>query len=184
MALAIYFFLLIALFVRVDCAAQSPSMPRRSLRGAASWEVKLVRLHHGLFYLVLASSLAEYLVWGKPRLWAQVCGVALFVSGLALYRMGGRRLGVNLSPLLAPVSSDFCREGIYGVVRHPMYLGQILMAAGAPLVLGSYLSLLLALPFAGVVGFRVSREERLLCRFCPGYETYRRDVSRLIPFLY
>jgi len=98
--------------------------------------------------------------------------------------MGGRTLGASLSPLLAPVSSDFCCEGIYSVVRHPMYLGQILMATGAPLVLGSYTSLFLALAFVGVVGFRVSREERLLCQLCPGYEAYRRDVSRLIPFLY
>ncbi len=183
MALAIYVLLLIALFVRVDCAEQRPPVRQRSLRGA-SWEVRLVRLHHGLFYLLLASSLAEYLLWGKPRLWAQVCGFALFVSGLVLYRMAGRTLGASLSPLLAPVSSDFCRGGIYGVVRHPMYLGQILMAAGAPLVLGSYSSLFLAAAFVGVVGFRVSREERLLCQFCPGYDAYRRDVSRLIPFVY
>ena len=76
-------------------------------------------------------------------------------------------------------------SGPYALVRHPMYLGSIVMLLSVPLALGSYL----ALPaFALVTPFYVYRllnEEKFLRRELPGYPEYcARTRFRLVPFLW
>ncbi len=181
--LVVYFGLLAALFVRVGRADGNDGRPPAVLEAPAA-ELRLVRLHHRLFYFLLAASLAEYLLTGRPSLASELTGVMLFAGGLLLYRVAGKALGSALSPLVSPASSDYCRTGIYGVVRHPMYLGELLMACGAPLVLGSSLSLVLVLPVALVLAIRVSREEQMWVEQCPDYSEYCDRVSRFIPFLF
>ena len=72
--------------------------------------------------------------------------------------------------------------GVYGVVRHPMYLGATLMSVGAPLLTGSLVALAVGVAMSLLLAGRAVEEERLLSRELPGYEEYRRRVrSRLIP---
>lgn len=75
--------------------------------------------------------------------------------------------------------------GVYAFVRHPMYLGMILMLTGAPLLLGSRLGLLLAGAIALVLAVRIGREEQLLADELDGYKEYRRKVRyRLLPLIW
>lgn len=75
--------------------------------------------------------------------------------------------------------------GVYAVVRHPMYLGMVLMAVGGPLLLGSRVGLLPAAIVAAVLIVRIRREERLLEEELEGYADYRRRVRyRLIPLVW
>ena len=72
--------------------------------------------------------------------------------------------------------------GVYGVVRHPMYLGAILMFVGAPLLTGSACALAIGLLLALLLAVRIRDEEALLVRDLPGYDDYRRRVRyRLVP---
>lgn len=72
--------------------------------------------------------------------------------------------------------------GVYGFVRHPMYLGASLMFAGGPLLLGSVAGLLVALALVLLLAVRIGLEEALLVRELEGYEAYRRKVRyRLVP---
>jgi protein-S-isoprenylcysteine O-methyltransferase Ste14 len=74
--------------------------------------------------------------------------------------------------------------GVYGLVRHPIYLAWLLMVWPTPMMTGSRLTfaivstiyLMLAVPF----------EERSLVReFGPAYRDYQRRVRwRMMPFLY
>lgn len=75
--------------------------------------------------------------------------------------------------------------GVYGIVRHPMYLGGMLMAVGGSLLTGSLAALTVAVAMSLLLAGRAVEEERLLGRELPGYEEYRRRVrSRLIPYVW
>jgi protein-S-isoprenylcysteine O-methyltransferase Ste14 len=76
-------------------------------------------------------------------------------------------------------------NGVYAVVRHPMYLGIVLMFAGAPLLLGSTFGLLIAGAMTALFAFRIVREERLLADELDGYREYRQRVRyRLLPLIW
>jgi len=73
-------------------------------------------------------------------------------------------------------------SGVYGLVRHPMYLGAILMAVGAPLLTGSLIALTAGILLSMLLVVRIGDEERLLVRELSGYDEYRRRVPyRLLP---
>lgn len=75
--------------------------------------------------------------------------------------------------------------GIYRIVRHPMYVGVLIMFMLAPIALGSYWGLLpmATIPFAIV--FRILNEEAVLIRELPGYREYcQKTKYRLIPFVW
>jgi len=72
--------------------------------------------------------------------------------------------------------------GAYGIVRHPLYSGALLLLICTPLALGSYWSLLILLPTVPVLVWRLLDEERFLKRNLPGYANYCRVTRfRLIP---
>jgi protein-S-isoprenylcysteine O-methyltransferase Ste14 len=75
--------------------------------------------------------------------------------------------------------------GVYGFVRHPMYLGAILMFVGAPLLLSSCYGLLAGLALTILLMARILGEEVMLSRDLEGYREYTQNVRyRLFPFLW
>jgi protein-S-isoprenylcysteine O-methyltransferase Ste14 len=75
--------------------------------------------------------------------------------------------------------------GMYGVVRHPMYVGALIMIAGMPLALDSYWALLTFVPAVAVLALRIGDEEKMLRQELTGYEEYTQKVRyRLVPGLW
>ena len=75
--------------------------------------------------------------------------------------------------------------GVYGFVRHPMYLGNSFMLAGAPLMLGSIYGLIIGFMGIFLMAGRIIGEERMLVNELEGYEDYKQKVKyRLIPFIW
>jgi protein-S-isoprenylcysteine O-methyltransferase Ste14 len=75
--------------------------------------------------------------------------------------------------------------GLYGLVRHPMYLGSLIMVAGIPLALGSYWGLLGIIPGLVVLAYRIVDEEKMLRQELNGYVEYTQKVhSRLVPYVW
>jgi len=72
--------------------------------------------------------------------------------------------------------------GPYSKVRHPMYIGALIMLFGTPLALGSGWGLIAFLPFTFVIALRLLAEEKYLISNLKGYEEYCQKVRyRLIP---
>ena len=75
--------------------------------------------------------------------------------------------------------------GLYGLVRHPMYFGALIMMVGVPLALDSYWGLVTIVPMAIVLVFRILDEEQALSQELAGYTEYTQKVhSRLVPYVW
>jgi protein-S-isoprenylcysteine O-methyltransferase Ste14 len=75
--------------------------------------------------------------------------------------------------------------GPYALVRHPMYIGALVMLVGVPLALGSWWGLFTIIPITLVIVWRLLDEEKLLAKNLLGYSEYRKKVRyRLVPFIW
>jgi protein-S-isoprenylcysteine O-methyltransferase Ste14 len=75
--------------------------------------------------------------------------------------------------------------GLYGLVRHPMYSGALLMMLATPLALGSYWGVLAAVLSIPVLCIRIIDEEKMLRAELDGYDAYTEKVAyRLLPYVW
>ena len=75
--------------------------------------------------------------------------------------------------------------GLYGIVRHPMYMATVLMYLAMPLVLSSLIAFGIMLLYIPIIIRRINDEEQLLNAELKGYTEYCSQVRwRLIPFIY
>ncbi|MCR3757477.1 isoprenylcysteine carboxylmethyltransferase family protein [Clostridium felsineum] len=76
-------------------------------------------------------------------------------------------------------------SGPYSMVRHPMYLGMVIISLFIPLALGSYISILPMFFIIPITTFRIKNEEKVLLRELGGYKDYCSKVRyRLIPLVW
>jgi protein-S-isoprenylcysteine O-methyltransferase Ste14 len=179
---AVYTVLLLALFVRF----QDPAASTRVVPQPGPGEpLRLVGVHHALFYslLLAAVPLEALLVGGADA--GRLAGAVAFGSGVVLYRWGAASLGDALSPLVTPhPDGRLVTAGAYRVVRHPMYLGQLLIAFGAPATLGCRFAFALSFAAAIVLVIRMRMEEDALARTYADFDGYRARSKRLLPFVF
>jgi len=76
-------------------------------------------------------------------------------------------------------------RGLYGIVRHPMYMATIFLFLSMPLVLGSFISFVIFLVYPFIIGKRIKNEEEVLERELKGYTEYKKKVKyKMIPFIW
>ncbi len=121
-----------------------------------------------------------------PILLEVVGGLLLIASTGLLFRAFADN--TFLSPLVRIQEErqhQVVSSGVYSFVRHPMYLGAVGMAIGAPLLLGSAVGVGLGIVLVGLIVARIRGEERLLVDRLRGYADYRQQVRyRLIPHVW
>jgi protein-S-isoprenylcysteine O-methyltransferase Ste14 len=113
-------------------------------------------------------------------------GVFLYVAGGALRIWPVFVLGRRFSGLVAiQPGHELVTEGIYGVIRHPSYLGMIILMLGWALAFRSIPGVILAALIIPPLLARIRSEEALLrSQFGDQYDAYCRRTSRLIPGIY
>ncbi len=139
----------------------------------------------GLFALLaLAGTLGP--AWGDPWLAiGRAAGAGLLLAGVLVACLGLIGLRENLTAVPRPVDGGRLVEtGIFGVVRHPIYSGIVVAAAGWGLVTASPGALLVAAGLGVFFDLKSRREEAWLLAAYPGYADYQRRVRKLIPFVY
>jgi protein-S-isoprenylcysteine O-methyltransferase Ste14 len=120
-------------------------------------------------------------------LWLKICGgIALLLSFFFFLR--SYIDNTFLSPLVR-IQSDRKHQvistGVYGFVRHPMYLAGSLLFIGTPMLLGSLYGLAIGVLVIVLLAFRIIGEEKMLLNELEGYDTYKFKVKyRLIPFIW
>jgi protein-S-isoprenylcysteine O-methyltransferase Ste14 len=119
------------------------------------------------------------------RWWLKGAGILLVFAGALVVVRAGRALGSGLTPFpRPPADGALVATGPYGVVRHPIYSGGLLLAAGISLALSPWA--LAATAALGVVWALKARvEERFLLEHDASYAAYQERVRfRVIPFVY
>jgi protein-S-isoprenylcysteine O-methyltransferase Ste14 len=119
------------------------------------------------------------------RWWLNGAAVVLVAGGVLVIVQAARALGSGLTPFPKPAEeAELVEHGPYAVVRHPVYTGGILFAAGISLALSPW-ALLAAAALALVWALKAALEERFLLDRYPTYDEYRRSTRyRLFPFVY
>ena len=127
--------------------------------------------------LQINSSELLYLIWGVAAL--------LGFGGLVFLGKGLLDLGRQLTPLPYPKEDgQLVQSGVYGVVRHPVYSGVILLALSWAVFQVSLSHLIAATILFIFLNAKANKEETWLSEKYPEYPEYRQRVKKLIPWLY
>jgi protein-S-isoprenylcysteine O-methyltransferase Ste14 len=148
----------------------------------------LIGIKVGFIAWIVLSALDVRFGW-MPRLplWCEVLGGILLFGGNfpVLRAFTDNTYASQLVRIQSERGQHVIDTGVYGFVRHPMYLGATLWFVGGALLLGSVCGLLVALALVGLLIVRIFGEEKLLARDLEGYRAYREKVRyRLIPHVW
>ncbi len=138
-----------------------------------------------LLGIVAQTMLPEILPISPEPFWLRAVGVAIYTAGLLIAVIARFQLDSNWSDIeTAQVLShqQVVSNGIYGFVRHPIYVGDILLLFGLELSLNSWLVVGVAL-MTPVILLQATREEKKLIETLPGYDVYCQQTKRFIPFV-
>ncbi len=118
--------------------------------------------------------------------WVGWMGVAIALAGLGFRGWAMRVLGAFYTRTLKMAENQsIVREGPYRLIRHPGYLGSILMWVGAATATANGIVIMITLiAMVSAYHYRIRSEEKMLRAANAGYEEYRSKTWRLIPLVY
>ena len=123
--------------------------------------------------------------WSQVPGWVVAAASALFLLAYALYAEVLRENAYLSRTIRVQEGQTVVDTGLYGIVRHPMYMATVLLFLMMPLILGSWYALIIFCFYPVIIVIRLKDEEALLTRELPGYEAYKQKVPhRLIPFIW
>jgi protein-S-isoprenylcysteine O-methyltransferase Ste14 len=135
-----------------------------------------------LFVMMAFSALDHRMGWSTVPAWLSLLGDALLAAGLGIAMLVIIQNSYAAATVKVEAGQKVASGGVYKFVRHPMYVGNVIMMVGMPLALGSYWGLLFVIPGIAVLVFRILDEEKLLIQDLPGYREYAQHVRyRLVP---
>ncbi len=115
----------------------------------------------------------------------RIVGTIIYTIGLltaiaARFQLGDNWANIETGQVLQ--SQTVVARGVYSVIRHPIYTGDLLLLLGLELALNSWLVLGVFI-LAPVVMLKAIKEEQMLSRELNGYDDYRARTKRFIPFV-
>ena len=123
--------------------------------------------------------------WSRVPIWLSLAAAGLFLVGYATYAEVMRENAYLSRTVEVQEGQKVISTGLYGAVRHPMYLATLLMFLPMPLVLGSLISFVIFLAYPFIIAKRINGEEKFLEKELEGYTEYKQKVKyRLIPFIW
>jgi protein-S-isoprenylcysteine O-methyltransferase Ste14 len=123
--------------------------------------------------------------WSHVPLWLVVTASALFLIGYGLYAEVMRENAYLSRTIEVQENQTVIDTGLYGMVRHPMYLATLLMFLPLPLILGSFWGLIPFALYPAIIVVRILNEEKVLTDGLDGYAEYKQKVRyRLIPYFW
>lgn len=149
----------------------------------AEWTFYAVNIPYWL--LVFGGVLEHQLSPTNPSALAVWIGSALAALGVCIRVVCHYQLEGGFSPFVELANNQqLVTQGLYSRIRHPMYVGSLLLFVGLPLLLGSPIAMALAVAASLALLVRIDKEEKFLKIHLPGYEEYANRTWRLIPCLW
>ena len=167
---------------------KSPELLRKRLNVKEEQaEQKTVILLSGLMFLAsfIIAGLNFRFGWIRLPLWVSYAAALLFLAGYVLYAEVLRE-NVWLSRTVeVQENQKVIDTGLYGIVRHPMYMSTLILFLAMPLVLGSVISFVIMLLYIPIIAKRIRNEEQVLENGLEGYAEYRKRVRyKVLPFVW
>ena len=123
--------------------------------------------------------------WSGMPDWLVYTAAVLFVVGYGLFAEVMRENAYLSRTVEVQENQVVVDTGLYGIVRHPMYSATVLMFLAMPVILGSYVSLIIFLVYPFLIAKRIRNEEQVLEEGLQGYAEYKEKVKyRMIPFIW
>ena len=135
--------------------------------------------------LFAVSALDHRFAWSTVPLSLIALGDILIVLGFYLVFLVFKENSFASGTIEVDAEQKVIATGPYALVRHPMYIGALVMLVGVPLALGSLWGLLAILPMVVVLIARLLDEEKFLAKNLAGYSEYQGKVRhRLLPLIW
>jgi protein-S-isoprenylcysteine O-methyltransferase Ste14 len=176
-------FFVIAYFMRKD-----PGLLERRMRMREQRQEQRKIINLSVLFFVLAYILPGFDIrfgWSQMPAWVSIAAaVVMFLAYLVVFRT--MQVNSFLSRVIEVAENQKVIDtDVYGIVRHPMYVGMVVLYVVSPVVLGSWWAVLPALVIIPVIVFRILDEEKALEQELIGYKEYKQKVKyRLIPFVW
>jgi len=154
------------------------------------WDKYLLTLLFVLsaFWLVGMPLDAEMFSWSPPfPLSVKIIGCVLLIP--AFYLLIRATIDNPYLSTVVRIQSDRQQKvistGVYCIIRHPQYLGIMMLIIGGPCLLGSVIGLTAGMCIVVILILRINGEEKTLVDELEGYGDYRKKVKyRLVPFIW
>ena len=150
-------------------------------------EQKEVIVLSGLMFLAafIAAGLQFRFKWLMLPDWISYAAAVIFLLAYALYAEVLRENAYLSRTVEVQENQKVIDTGLYGVVRHPMYMSTLFLFLSMPLVLGSVISFVIILLYIPIISKRIRNEEQVLEKGLEGYTDYEKRVRyRVIPFVW
>jgi protein-S-isoprenylcysteine O-methyltransferase Ste14 len=132
--------------------------------------------------LFVVSALDHRFGWSQVPTTVVLFGNVLVAVGLGLAMLVVHQNSYAAATITVEPEQELVSTGLYGLVRHPMYFGALIMLIGTPLALDSYWGLAMLAAGLPILVFRILDEEKALTQELTGYVEYTRKVHhRLVP---
>ena len=123
--------------------------------------------------------------WIALPVWVPWAASAVFLLGYALYARVLKENAYLSRTVEVQENQKVIDTGLYGAVRHPMYMSTLILFLSLPLVLDSLVSFAVMLAYIPIIVRRILNEEQVLEKGLEGYTEYKQKVRyRLIPFVW
>ena len=123
--------------------------------------------------------------WSYVPMWLTITAALLFLVGYGMFAEVTRENAYLSRTVEVQEGQKVVSTGLYGVVRHPMYLATLLMFLPIPLILQSLWGLIPFALYPVIIVVRILNEEKVLTDGLDGYAEYKKQVKyRLIPFIW
>ena len=181
------------LFIPMFCAgfvmmAKNPELLRKRLnaREGEKDQKTVVKLSGFLFIAAfVVAGLNWRFGWCVLPNWAVWVAVGLFLVCYLLYAEVLRENTYLSRTIEVQENQKVIDTGLYGIVRHPMYMATTVLFLVMPLVLASPISFLIMLLYIPLIAKRIKNEEKVLEEGLAGYKEYKQKVKyKVIPFIW
>ncbi|WP_458316853.1 methyltransferase family protein [Mycolicibacterium brisbanense] len=172
-------------------AVKDPAALQRRMRGGPKAETRTVQKI--VITVSLISVVAVLIIsavdhregWSYVPVPVVILGDLLVLAGLGLAQAVVFQNSFAGASIRVEAEQRVVSTGLYGVVRHPMYVGTVLLMIGIPLALGSYWGLLAVVVTVPALAVRITDEEKMLRTELDGYAAYTEKVRyRLVPYVW
>jgi protein-S-isoprenylcysteine O-methyltransferase Ste14 len=135
--------------------------------------------------MLVVSALDHRFGWSPVSTAICLAGDVLVAVGAGLVMLVVIQNSYAAATVRVEADQQLVSSGLYRVVRHPMYTGNVIVMVGIPLALGSYWGLVCVVPGLIVLALRIHDEEKLLQVELDGYREYTQKVRyRLVPCMW